>query len=98
VRFVFVLFAIVGVIGWAGFLVTAMRRAPFRLQPVCRWIGTGGLLVACGVLVAEIASQRRWTLHHSALGVAAFLLPVAGLACLAIAAVTWRRGYGRRSA
>lgn len=94
----FVLFAIVGVICWAGLLLTTRRRAPFQLRPVYRWIGTGGLLVACGILLAEIASQRHWTLHHSALGVAVFLLPAAGLACLGMAAVTWRRRDGRRSA
>jgi protein-S-isoprenylcysteine O-methyltransferase Ste14 len=95
---VFVLIAIVGVISWAGFLVATRRKAPAQLRPVTRWVATSGLLVTCGVLLAEIANQQRWTLHRSALGVAVFLLPVSGLACLAIAAVTWRRRDGRRSA
>ena len=94
----FVLIAIVGVISWAGFLISAQLKAPVQLRPVTRWIATGGLLVMCGVLLSEIANQQRWTLHHSALGVAAFLLPVSGLACLGMGAVTWRRRHRRRSA
>lgn len=93
----FVFLAIAGVMSWAGLLVGAQLKAPVQLRPVARWVGTGGLLVICGVLLSEIAIQQHWTLHHSALGVAAFLLPVSGLACLGIAAITWRRRDGRRT-
>jgi hypothetical protein len=88
----------IGFIGWAGFLITAQFKAPVRLRSAIRWIAIAGLLLELGVTLSMIADQRHWTLHHSALGVTAFLLPVASLACLAIAAAAWRRQAGRRSA
>jgi hypothetical protein len=95
---VFVLIAIIGVISWTGFLVVLRLKAPAELRPVAGWVATAGLLVTGGVSLAELADQQHWTLHHSALGVAAFLLPVSGLACLGMAAATWHRRGGRRSA
>jgi hypothetical protein len=93
------LFATVGLIGWpVVLLLPVRRRVPVRLRSVIRWIALAQVLIQSGVVLSTTASQHHWTLHHSALGVIALLLPVAGLACLAMAAVSWRRRPGRQSA
>jgi protein-S-isoprenylcysteine O-methyltransferase Ste14 len=81
-------------VGWAAFLIQARRKAPPRYQKPAVWIAIAGLVIESGVLLSTIAEQHHWTLHHSVLGVTAFLLPVAGLGCLVIAALKWRR-HGR---
>jgi hypothetical protein len=43
-----VLIAIVGLIGWTGFLLTAQFRAPVQLRSAARWVAIAGLLVASG--------------------------------------------------
>ena len=79
---------------WVGLLLTAQLRMPIERRSVTRWIALAWVLIESGVVLSMIASQRHWTLHHSALGAIAFLLPVAGLACVAMVAVSWRRRSG----
>ena len=86
----------ISIVVWAGFLLTAQFRAPIELRSATRWIAMGGLLLESGLMLSTIASQRHWTLRHTALGVIGFLLPVAALACLAMAAASWRRRTSRR--
>jgi hypothetical protein len=90
--------AMASLVGWVGFLVMAQFRAPTQLRSFIRWIAIAWLLIEAGVVLSMIASQRHWTLHHTALGVIGFLLPVLALACLAMGAVSWRRWAGRRRA
>jgi hypothetical protein len=91
---VLILISSAGVICWPALLLRARRIAPVRLRPVVSWLSTGTFLFLCDGLVSTLAIQLHWTLHHSAVGVAAFLLPVGTLACLGIGAVTgWRRRF-----
>ena len=83
---------------WVGFLVMARFRAPVQRRLAFRWIGIAGVLVESGIVLSMIASQRHWTLHHTALGVIGFLLPVGALASLARAAIAWRHRPDRRRA
>jgi protein-S-isoprenylcysteine O-methyltransferase Ste14 len=82
----------VGTVGWVAFLNRARRKAPPRYRKPAVWAAVAGLLLEAAVLLPMLAQQRHWTLHRSVLGVGAFLLPVAGLACLAIGGVAWRHG------
>jgi hypothetical protein len=61
-----------------------------------RWLAVGGVLLAAQGLLTQTAMEHHWTLHHSALGVAVFLLPVAGLACIAVS--LWRLQAHRQRA
>jgi hypothetical protein len=93
------LFAVIALIGWAVvLLLPARRRLSVRQRMVMRWIALAQVLIESGVVLSATANQRHWTLHHSALGAIALLLPVAGLACLVMAVVSWRRRPRRRSA
>jgi hypothetical protein len=82
---------VASLVGWAAFLSRALRKAPPRYRRPAVWAAVAWLLIESGVLLSTIAEQRHWTLHHSQLGVAAFLLPAAGLACSAIGALAWRQ-------
>jgi hypothetical protein len=93
-----ILIAAVALIAWAGLLLAAQVRVHMQLRSVIRWIAMAWLLVESGVLLSMIASQRHWTLHHTTLGAIAFLLPVAGLPCVVMAAVSWRRRTAQRRA
>jgi hypothetical protein len=82
---------VASLVGWAAFLSLARRKAPPRYRRLAVWVGAAWLCLESGVLLSTVAQQRHWTLHHSVLGVAALLLPVAGMACVAIAALAWRQ-------
>lgn len=57
-----------------------------------RWIALASLLIVADSLVSVIAQQYHMRLHRSVLGFALVLIPVAELACLGVAALSWRRG------
>jgi hypothetical protein len=61
------------------------------LRPAGHLIGLACLLIWLGSSLGAIAYELHLRLHHSLLGFVVFLLPVAGLACLAVAALSWRR-------
>jgi hypothetical protein len=65
---------------------------PKHLRPAMRWIALALLLIVADSLVSMIAQQHHLSLHRSVLGFALFLIPVAGLACLGVAALSWRQG------
>ena len=65
---------------------------PMHLRPAMRWIALAFLLIVTDSLVSMIVHQHHLRLHRSVLGFALFLIPVAGLACLGVAALSWRRG------
>ena len=65
---------------------------PEHVRPATRWIALSLLLFVAESLISMIAQQHHLRLHHSVLGAALFLAPVAGLACLGAAALAWRRG------
>jgi hypothetical protein len=92
------LFAVIMLIVWIGLLLLTHYKVPVERRLVAMWIARGGLLLASGQLLVQIASQRHWTLHHSALGVAGLLLSVAGVVCSANAAVSaWSRTHRQRA-
>jgi hypothetical protein len=95
---ILILISIISIVSWSGVLITARWKLRAERRSVTQWMALAIVLIQSGVVLSTTASQRHWTLHHVALGAIAFVLPVAGLACLAMAAVSWRRRPGRRSA
>jgi drug/metabolite transporter (DMT)-like permease len=84
---------------WVGLLLLSHYRVRAERRPGSRWIAAGGLLLASGFLLVQIASRRHWTFHHSAVGVAGLLLDLAALACIAMAFMSLlRRRAGRQKA
>lgn len=82
-------------VGWAAFLIHARRKAPPRYQKPAAWIAIAGLVIESGVLLSTIAEQRT-TGRCTTVSLASrrSLLPAAGMGCLVIAALKWRR-HGR---
>jgi hypothetical protein len=56
------------------------------------WVTLASLLMGSASLIGMIAQQRSLNLHHTVLGGALFLAPVAALACSSLAALSWWRG------
>jgi hypothetical protein len=87
----FLILAVITFIGFAGLRVLAHYKTPAERRPFVNWLISGGLLYASSSLLAQVASQLDWTLHHSAVGAAVLLLDLAALACLAKAMLSlWR--------
>lgn len=79
---------------WVGTLALIPYLVPAERRSLPIWVAAGGLLVASGNLLVQIASQRHWTL-----GVIGVLLPVAGVFCTATGTYSvWRRRRRRSSA
>ncbi len=86
------LFSVIMLMVWVGILLTTRYKVPAQRRSIPTWIATGGLLVASQLFLLQIASQQHWTVHHSVLGVAWFLLAIAGAVCFVTATVlAWRR-------
>jgi hypothetical protein len=92
------LFTAIMLVFWVGLLLLTHYKVPAERRSIPLWIATGCLLVASQQLIGQIASQRHWTAHHSALGVAEVVLDVAGVVCCTTAAVSaWRRTRRQRA-
>jgi hypothetical protein len=61
-----------------------------------RWFALAFLLMVAESLISLIAQQHHLSLHRSVLGAAVVVCDFAGLACLGVAWLSWRRG--RRNA
>ena len=85
-------FAVIMLIFWVGLLFLTHYRVPAQRRSIPMWMARGGLLLGSQQLLLQIASRQHWTLHYSVLGVAWFVLAVAGLVCSCTAAVL---AYGR---
>ena len=92
------LFAVIMPVFWVGFLFLTLSQVPARRRSILMWMARGGLLLALQQLLLQIASRQHWTLHFNLLGVAWFVLIVAGLACYSWALTSaWRQTRRQRA-